>query len=291
MMRNLVSLLLIIIAMPLCAQLAAGETIPTGNDSETLAQLKQAVSDDRSDYRSWVDLGKAQARQNMLDEAIASLKSAMFLKTNFAEPHIEMARIYKNRNELAKAVRELEMAKGLDLEPGVSTEGLDDVYARLAVRTMPQPPELRALHERMADKSDADNSSDSQTTEQAAAEPEAVAPADPEQQALDAMEAWRKAWSGKDIDAYFAAYAVDFDPGDKYPSLAAWQNHKRKVIGRKAAIVVNIENTKPFPLPDGSIKVFFLQHYRSGAYTSDDMKMLWFKNSSEGWKIVQEVTN
>jgi len=37
--------------------------------------------------------------------------------------------------------------------------------------------------------------------------------------------------------------------------------------------------------------VFFRQHYRSGAYQSNDMKMLWLKNSAEGWKIFQEATN
>jgi len=32
-------------------------------------------------------------------------------------------------------VREIEIAKGLELEPGVSTEGLENVYARLAIRS------------------------------------------------------------------------------------------------------------------------------------------------------------
>jgi len=291
MMRKLAPLLMIIIAMPLCARLAVGEAV-AADDRQIIATLQQAVSKNRTDYRSWVELGKAQARQNMFDEAIDSLRMAVVLRTNLAEPHIEMARIYKNRNELAKAVRELEIAKELDLEPGVSTEGLDDVYARLAMRSMPQPPELVALHARMDHKQAAAKAEQPGTV----AEPETAAPgenesADPEQQALAALESWRKAWSGKDIDAYFAAYAADFDPGDKYPSQAEWQAHKRKVIGKKAAIQVSIENAKPYPLPDGSIKVFFLQHYRSGAYASDDMKMLWFKNSANGWKIVQEVTN
>ncbi|OIQ03189.1 MAG: hypothetical protein COS82_05075 [Zetaproteobacteria bacterium CG06_land_8_20_14_3_00_59_53] len=124
-----------------------------------------------------------------------------------------------------------------------------------------------------------------------ASAPHDIETTDPARQALDTVESWRKAWSGKDMDAYFSAYAADFDPGDKYPSLAAWQDYKRKVLGKKARIEVKIENAKPYALPDGSIKVFFLQHYRSGAYNSDDMKMLRLRNNGDGLMIVQEVTN
>jgi len=264
-----------------------------GSDDEAIAQLKQAVSENRRDYRSRVELGKAQARLKLYDEAIESLRSAVFLKANLAEPHIHLAKIYTDRDELDKAVREFEMAREINPESVAATDGVDDLYARLArAMQQTQTPELRALYERMARMRDAVNPG-SQMIEQSAsaAEPDDIETTDPAQQALNAMEVWRKAWSGKDMDAYFAAYAVDFNPGDKYPSLAAWQNHKRKVIGKKAAIKVTIENAKPYPLPDGSIKVFFRQHYRSGAYQSNDMKMLWLKNSAEGWKIFQEATN
>lgn len=63
------------------------------------------------------------------------------------------------------------------------------------------------------------------------------------------------------------------------------------MIGRKMPIEVSIENARPYPLPDGTIKVFFRQHYRSGAYKSDDMKMLWLRNNGSGWKITSEISN
>lgn len=144
MKRHVLALLLTVIALPLCARHAIGEN---GSDVRAIATLKQTVSENRNDYRSWVTLGKAQAEQKMFDEAIDSLRMAVVLRTNLAEPHIEMARIYRSRNEPDKAVRELEMAQGLDMEPGVSTDGLDDLYAQLAAPQSPRPPASPPLNE------------------------------------------------------------------------------------------------------------------------------------------------
>ncbi len=107
---------------------------------------------------------------------------------------------------------------------------------------------------------------------------------------LQAVEAWRAAWSNRDLDAYFAAYADDFDVTDRFASMAAWQAYKRWVIGKRSAIAVTLDNIQVAALPDGQVRVEFLQHFRADAYQTDDLKVLRLKHAGGGWAIVREAS-
>jgi len=105
---------------------------------------------------------------------------------------------------------------------------------------------------------------------------------------LLAIEAWRSAWSNRDVAAYFSAYADDFDVTGRFASIHAWKIYKRWVIGKRSSIQVSLELIKLHPVSGDQIRVEFLQHFRADAYQSDDLKVLTFRRSESGWKIIYE---
>jgi len=105
---------------------------------------------------------------------------------------------------------------------------------------------------------------------------------------LQAVEAWRASWSNRDLDAYFSAYAGDFDVTDRFASMDAWKTYKRWVIGKRNAIQVTVELIKVHHVSEDQVRVEFLQHFRADSYQSDDLKALIFRQSDGGWKIIRE---
>jgi len=107
---------------------------------------------------------------------------------------------------------------------------------------------------------------------------------------LDALETWRLAWSNQDVHGYFAAYATDFKPPSRFPSLKSWKKYKRKVIRDKKFIRVNFEQVNVDVRPDGNLAtVTMLQHFHSNSYNSDDLKKITMKHQGNGWKITKEI--
>jgi len=73
--------------------------------------------------RAFVELGRLEALQNRLDEAIAALHKAIVLNPEFPEPHYYLAGIYRARGEGARSAEE--MARFDDLRrrsPGAAME-------------------------------------------------------------------------------------------------------------------------------------------------------------------------
>jgi len=108
--------------------------------------------------------------------------------------------------------------------------------------------------------------------------------------ALAAVEAWRMAWNRKDVSAYFSAYSPAFDFGTRFKTLAQWKHYKQWAIKKRASIRVTLERIEATPLPGGTIRLIFLQHFRSGSYNSDDIKQLLLEHTQNGWKIIREIS-
>jgi len=104
------------------------------------------------------------------------------------------------------------------------------------------------------------------------------------------VEQWRDAWQKQNIDAYFAAYSDHFNPGPRFASLAKWKAYKKRVIGNKQFILINLENISVKPVDQATIEVTFTQLYESDRYKSRDTKVLTMEKSVNGWKIIGERT-
>ena len=105
---------------------------------------------------------------------------------------------------------------------------------------------------------------------------------------LYALETWRSAWSTKDINGYYAAYADDYTPAGKFASLAAWKQYKKRVIGNKKFIKVTLSDVQLDMQSAVDAQVNFRQAFHSDNYVGDDKKFLKFKKLSGAWKIIAE---
>jgi tetratricopeptide (TPR) repeat protein len=118
--------------------------------------------------------------------------------------------------------------------------------------------------------------------------PAAKKPADAE--LIEAVHAWAKAWSAKNVDAYLASYARDFKT-PKGESRDDWAKSRRQRISAPKSIAVSIDSPKVSIAADGSASVTFRQGYRSDVIKSTSTKTLVLVKSDGRWLIQQEKVN
>lgn len=117
----------------------------------------------------------------------------------------------------------------------------------------------------------------------AAAAPEQSAGA-PQEEVAAAVQAWARAWSGKDIDAYFAAYAPAYTAG---MSRGAWQDDRRAKILGKSWIKVNISDLV-VTVSGARATARFKQGYAADSLSVTSRKTLRLVKSGDKWLIEKE---
>jgi len=105
---------------------------------------------------------------------------------------------------------------------------------------------------------------------------------------LDTVNAWAKAWASKNVDAYLAFYAKDFQtPGGE--ARADWEKARRQRISAPKSITVTVDGPKLSLSGDSQARVTFRQGYSSdvlkGAHTT---KTLVLAKVDGRWLIQQE---
>ena len=129
-----------------------------------------------------------------------------------------------------------------------------------------------------ADKADRPDPK-ARAAQEAAAEREAV---------LSAVQSWARAWSARDVQAYLAHYAPDFDPAGGI-SRKAWVEERQQRIAGKGRIRVDID--KPQVTTEGnSAIVHFRQSYVSDRLSATSRKTLELERQRGKWLITQERT-
>lgn len=110
-----------------------------------------------------------------------------------------------------------------------------------------------------------------------------------ESQVLDAVEAWRAAWSSQSLPDYFAAYAEGFEVPERFKSTEEWQAYKRRVISSKSYIEIEISDLQVELEADGKVAhVKFFQKFRSNSYNGAGAKVLKMRLDNGVWKILRE---
>jgi ketosteroid isomerase-like protein len=146
--------------------------------------------------------------------------------------------------------------------------------ARVDAGKRPEPP-VRMVK---ADKADRPEPK-ARAAQEAAAEREAV---------LNAVQSWARAWSARDVQAYLAHYAPDFDPAGGI-SRKAWMEERQQRIAGKGRIRVDID--KPQVTTEGnSAIVHFRQSYVSDRLSATSRKTLELERQRGKWLITQERT-
>jgi hypothetical protein len=116
----------------------------------------------------------------------------------------------------------------------------------------------------------------------------ATADEDPQALARAALDTWAKAWSRRDVEAYFAAYAPGFAGRKGHASREAWMAERRERILSRQSISVTVSAIEARHL-DGQIDVRFEQRYRSDGPVDLSRKRVRLAPFDGRWLIVQEV--
>jgi tetratricopeptide (TPR) repeat protein len=104
---------------------------------------------------------------------------------------------------------------------------------------------------------------------------------------LQVVNAWAKAWSGKEVAEYLSFYASSFRPHGA-ASRTAWEKSRRERIIKPKSIHVAIANPKISFTDATHAKVSFKQSYHSDAIKSNTLKTLEMVKTGEKWLIQQE---
>jgi len=105
----------------------------------------------------------------------------------------------------------------------------------------------------------------------------------------DAVDAWAKAWSAKNVDKYLASYSSSFKT-PKGESRKEWEQTRRERVGQPATIKIEISNPKVVMEGVNVAKVSFKQSYRANGSPQYTSKTLTMKKVGDNWLIDQEST-
>ncbi|WP_243392771.1 YybH family protein [Kinneretia aquatilis] len=101
------------------------------------------------------------------------------------------------------------------------------------------------------------------------------------------MLAWAKAWSSRDMNGYYAAYAPDFK--GKSPSRKAWEQERRDRITSKKSIKVTLSDIK-VKVSGDKATVSLRQDYNSDALSVKSGKSFTLNRGRNGrWQISDET--
>ncbi len=97
---------------------------------------------------------------------------------------------------------------------------------------------------------------------------------------------WANAWSRKDVKAYLAHYASDFQPPNGL-SRKAWEAERAQRIDKPGKLQVKVDDVK-ITLSGDKATVRFRQNYESATLKSSAGKTMVFVKSGSRWLIQQE---
>ncbi|SES77013.1 Tetratricopeptide repeat-containing protein [Nitrosospira multiformis] len=104
---------------------------------------------------------------------------------------------------------------------------------------------------------------------------------------IKTVNAWAKAWSDKNMAAYFAFYASDFQT-PRGVKRTAWERTRRDRIIKPKSIQVEITHPKVTLINPARARISFRQLYHSDAFKHDSSKTLEMVKTDGKWQIRQE---
>ncbi|MFC5300664.1 tetratricopeptide repeat protein [Azospira restricta] len=107
-----------------------------------------------------------------------------------------------------------------------------------------------------------------------------------EADAAAAVQSWAAAWSKKDVKAYLAHYAPDFQTPNGMPR-KAWEAERQQRIDKPGKIQVSVDDLK-VSVDGNKATVKFRQNYKSATLSSSAGKTLVLIRAGSKWLIQQE---
>lgn len=250
--------------------------------------------------------GLILAEQGKSNEAIQIFTALTEDYPELAEPYNNLAVLYAAQNKFDDAKSALEMAIRSHPNYATAHENLGDIYAKMASMAYEKAFQLDAnnlliktklalLKDMVSPQSQAANRAPA--AQPAIAAPSvALAPATvkpvsaPTAIGAQAMvDAWARAWTNRDVDAYLAFYAADF----MLPvglTRADWEAQRRESIALPDRINVRLSGVKTRLNGPDKASVSFKQIYQSDRANTSTQKVLDLAWRDGNWFIVKETT-
>ena len=102
-----------------------------------------------------------------------------------------------------------------------------------------------------------------------------------------ALAAWSGAWMRKEMKAYFAAYASDFET-PKGMSRKAWEEEREQRIAGKGGKISISYDTPKITIDGNQATVKLRQHYKAPGISTSASKVMVFVRSGGKWLIKEE---
>ena len=223
--------------------------------------------------------GRYEAARDTLLVAMNTHPSYARVHGNLGDVYAKMASIAYDRalelNRGQKAARlKLDLISGLSL---VQNEAKDDTQNAIS-NHVHQPQVAVRQPEAAISRQSASLPVQSTTPEASGAD---------ERRIIEVVNAWAKAWSAKDIDAYLGFYAADFKPS-RGLSRQAWQKQRRQRLRGPRYIEVQISDPEVMLLKNETVRVRFLQDYASNVFQGKSYKQLLLTKRDDQWRILEE---
>jgi len=306
----------------------ASKLLRAGQHQQALERVNKVLASKPKDAQARFLKGLIYAEQGNAKEATEMFLQLTKDYPELPEPYNNLAVIYASQGQYEKARSALEQSIRTHPSYATAYENLGDVYAKLASQAYDKALQIDsgnagaknklALVKELvgnaagvaAAKPPAQVAAQAAPPQEpakppvalAAAEPKPAAarqPAAPEKPAakapasagvevVDTVQAWAKAWSARNVDAYLAFYARDFKtPGGE--TRADWEKARRQRISAPKSISVTVESPKVSIGADGQASVTFRQAYRSDVLKgSTTTKTLVLARGDGRWLIQQE---
>ena len=296
------------------------QLLKAGKQAQALTKVEQSLTAKPRDPQLRFLKGVIQTELGKPQDAIGTFTKLTEEYPELPEPYNNLAVLHASSGQFDKARAALEMA--IRTNPSYSTahENLGDIYANLASQAYSKAlqlggssstlqPKLTLIRELFTPGSKGVNPN---AAKPVATAPAVVAPATPtapvatapvaptpapalpaavassDKDIEQAVQAWAKAWSSKDMNAYLGAYAKNFDTPKNLPR-KAWEEERRDRIMGKSRISVKV--TDIVTKSNGSTAtVKFRQTYDADALSTSSRKTLELSKVGDRWLITKETT-
>ncbi len=310
-------------ANPQWQLLYAAAEAGTGDLQQAEERYRALIEQNPQQPEPYNNLAALYARQGKLDEAMELLEQAMKTNSSYATVYANLRSIYYEMSRSAYA-RALQMEQRKDgdgpaLRPilGVVSPPPPKTVVAAAeqqVAVAEEPPEPVAPAEN-AEVAPPEVVNVALVAVDGVAEPPLPAPepvptaaakqlptpepaptaaveplpAPSEDEVIAMLNGWAADWMGQRVDAYLAAYADDFQPGQGL-SYQQWQAQRRKRLSRPESIEVLLGDFEVQFSGSDRVRVIVVQYYRSDRYSDTVRKRFQLIRTPDGWKILTEKT-
>ncbi len=301
----------VILSLSLCLPTAHADELKDisqmadqGQTAAAIDKLNAYIGNNPKNAQALFMKGVLLAEQGRRDEAIKIFTEVTEKFPNLPEPYNNLAVLYADQGQFDKARKALETA--IKTHPSYATahENLGDIYARMASEAYDKALQLDTSNTRaqgklslIKDLFGTGNKTTIAAKEVVKTDAKAVVAetkktsAEPAKNAEDgvneAVNNWAQAWSGKNLERYFASYGASFQPA-KGLSREAWEQQRKERINRPSKISVSLANIQITLSDSNNAKVRFKQSYRADGKPIHTTKTLIMKKEGDNWYIQQE---